>query len=212
MRYFNGEVRLEATDISAPGFGIPWGHSRAYSNQQKQDFDRGNGWNWNPVNLPRFGASTLSGSALALYSNLYNIRYFYASGGSAYLSQFGDLGVLVHVDSTNQLRLTEADGSVWTFNDLSVTSRKGGFRSMTAPGGATLAVVQESGDLIEEVHRTATSGAIEYQDSFLYGYVTTGELSGHISSVTHRSRIDGGSWTNVSQVEFSYSGRIQLLQ
>ena len=210
MRYFNGEVRLEVADISAPGFGIPWGHSRTYSNQQRVDFDRGNGWNWNPVNLPHFGASTLSGSALALYGNLYNLRYFYASGSPTYISQFGDLATLVHLATPKLLRLTEPDGSVWMFNDLTVTDRPGGFKYMIASGGAILSVTQESGDQILEIQRDVTAGGVQYTDSFLYEYISGGELNGHISACTHRSSSGTGPWTNLTRVIYSYYGSSDL--
>ncbi len=208
MRYFNGEVRIEVTDVASSGFGTPWAHTRTYSNQQKVDFDRGNGWNWNPINWPYFAQSTLAGASLTLYSNLYNLRYFYYNAGTdTYSPQFGDLSTLEHLSSSHQLRLTEPDGTVILFHDLAHSTRPGGFVSMTSPGGTTLAVTQESGDKIVELQRSVTTGGVTSTESFLYGYITSGELSGHIESCTVRKRASSGDpWENVTRVVYSYYG------
>ncbi|GIX04973.1 MAG: hypothetical protein KatS3mg114_0842 [Planctomycetaceae bacterium] len=190
------------------GFGTPWAHTRTYSNQQKVDFDRGNGWNWNPINWPYFAQSTLAGASLTLYSNLYNLRYFYYNAGTdTYSPQFGDLSTLVHLSGSDQLQLTESDGTVILFHDLTHSTRPGGFVSMTSPGGTTLAVTQESGDKIVELQRSVTTGGVTSTESFLYEYITSGELSGHIESCTVRKRASSGDpWENVTRVGYSYYG------
>lgn len=208
VRYFNGEVRIEVTDVASSGFGTPWAHTRTYSNQQKIDFDRGNGWNWNPVNWPYFAQSTLAGATLTLYSSLYNLRYFdLNSGTGAYTPQFGDLSTLVHLFGPQQLQLTETDGTVVLFHDLTHADRPGGFVSMTAPGGTVLEVTQESGSLIVEIQRSVTTLGVTATESFLYDYVTTGDLAGHIQSCTVRRRAaTTDPWTNINQVAYSYYG------
>ncbi|OYW20351.1 MAG: hypothetical protein B7Z55_07435, partial [Planctomycetales bacterium 12-60-4] len=183
MRYFNGEVRIEVTDVAASGYGIPWSHTRTYSNQQKHDFDRGNGWNWNPTSWPYFGSSQLSDASLTLFSNLYNLRYFsQGAQPEVYTPQFGDLSTLVHNNGDQSLVITEADGTVFVFHDLTHYSRPGGFVSMTAPGGNALEVTQESGSRIVEMQRSVSDGSITVTESFLYDYVTSGELSGHVDT------------------------------
>jgi len=59
VRYFNGEILMTVEDLSPGGctitrgacvvpggFGLPWGHTRSYSNQLTQPCDRGMGPNW----------------------------------------------------------------------------------------------------------------------------------------------------------------------
>ncbi|MCE9554500.1 MAG: hypothetical protein K8T91_14160 [Planctomycetes bacterium] len=46
VRYFNGELQLRVKDIGSNGFGVPWGHTRIYSNQLSFSADVGNGTNW----------------------------------------------------------------------------------------------------------------------------------------------------------------------
>jgi len=53
VRYFNGELQLRIKDIGSDGFGVPWGHTRIYSNRLSNSYDFGNGYNWMIHELPR---------------------------------------------------------------------------------------------------------------------------------------------------------------
>lgn len=160
------------------------------------------------MNWPYFAASTLPGSSITLYGNLYNLRYFqYNASSGTYSPGFGDLSTLVHLSATNQLQLTEPDGTVILFHDLNHASRPGGFVSMTSPGGTTLSVTQESGDKIVELQRSVTIGSDTATESFLYSYISTGELADHIESCTVRKRSSATDpWENISRVVYSYYG------
>jgi hypothetical protein len=46
IRYFNGELQLRIQDLGSQGFGVPWGHTRIYSNRLENSYDFGNGYNW----------------------------------------------------------------------------------------------------------------------------------------------------------------------
>lgn len=46
VRYFNGELQLRVKDVGSDGFGVPWGHTRIYSNRLSNSYDWGNGTNW----------------------------------------------------------------------------------------------------------------------------------------------------------------------
>jgi GT2 family glycosyltransferase len=46
IRYFNGQIRLSATDIESDGFGVSWEHSRVYCNLLSENADVGQGYNW----------------------------------------------------------------------------------------------------------------------------------------------------------------------
>jgi YD repeat-containing protein len=46
IRFFNGELQLRMKDLGSDGFGVPWGHTRIYSNRLSNSYDFGNGYNW----------------------------------------------------------------------------------------------------------------------------------------------------------------------
>jgi len=53
IRYYNGELQLRIKDIGADGLGVPWGHTRIYSNRLSNSYDFGNGYNWLVHEQPR---------------------------------------------------------------------------------------------------------------------------------------------------------------
>jgi hypothetical protein len=46
VRYSSGELSLEYDDISAGGFGVPWGHTRSFANRLSENESVGQGFNW----------------------------------------------------------------------------------------------------------------------------------------------------------------------
>lgn len=54
VRYGNGEITLAVTDLSAPGFGLDFTHTRIFSNRLADDTDFGNGYNWLIRDLPHW--------------------------------------------------------------------------------------------------------------------------------------------------------------
>lgn len=46
VRYFNGELQFRIKDLGSDGYGVPWGHTRIYSNRLSNSYDFGNGTNW----------------------------------------------------------------------------------------------------------------------------------------------------------------------
>jgi len=53
IRYSNGEIRLELDILPVHGFGVPWGHTLAYSNRLPERIDLGNGFRWFVEQWPR---------------------------------------------------------------------------------------------------------------------------------------------------------------
>src|SRR5437879_2560603 len=46
IRYSNGEIRLVMQDLGSNGFGLPWGHTRSYSNRVTNPATGFNGSSW----------------------------------------------------------------------------------------------------------------------------------------------------------------------
>ncbi|WP_245764674.1 RHS repeat-associated core domain-containing protein [Planctomicrobium piriforme] len=210
MRYFNGEVQIQETDVMARGFGIPWSHTRTYSNQMAENVDQGNGWNWISSDFPYFKPTTRGPNGVILFRNLYNLRYFLQEFGSDdYYSQFGDLATLIHDADAHSLILKEPDGTVFTFHDVEPGGgyRHGGFVSMTDPGGNTLSVTNESATRILEVQRSVTVESVTERESFLYDYfdAESGQFD-RLEACTLRRQIGSSAWKNVVRSVYSYYG------
>ena len=205
MRYFNGEVQIQVTDVSSGGFGLGWSHTRTYTNRMVDSFDRGNGWNWNPEDWPYLINSPFPGSTYALLGNLYEIDWFlYDSVNNKYITLFGKLKTLEH-DATNKIfRLIDADGTVTVFHDMTHATRPGLFKSITTPGGNTLEVFDEAGGDILEVQRSYTSGSSTITESFRYDFFTSGPHDGQLQFCTLRRKVNSGAWQNVLRAEFTY--------
>lgn len=157
--------------------------------------------------MPYLAGADLGGAAITLYRNLYALRYFGYDGQSGtYYPQFGDLSTLVHNSTTGELRLTETDGTLLVFHDLTHATRPGGFVSQTEPGGNSLTVTQESGGRIEEMQRSTTIDGTTVVDSYLYDYFGTGEQQGRLQFCTVRRQINSGSWKNIVRCEYTYYG------
>jgi len=184
-----------------------WSHTRTYSNQMQQSFDRGNGWNWNPEDWPYLVNSPFPNSTYALLGNLYDIDWFqYDSGSDTYKTLFGRLKLLTH-DATNAVfNLLDPDGTVIVFNDMTHATRPGLFKSITTPGGNTLEVIDTSGNDILQVQRSYTSGSDTITESFLYEFFDSGDHAGRLERVTLRRKVNAGAWQDVLKAEYTYYG------
>src|SRR5690349_20295276 len=52
IRYATGEIEIQATDLQAGGFGLPWGHTRSFANRLTEDTNAGQGYNWQVAEWP----------------------------------------------------------------------------------------------------------------------------------------------------------------
>lgn len=66
VRMANGELQVRIKDVGSDGFGIPWGHTRIYSNRLSNSFNFGNGANWLVHEWPRLVLFKSATTSLAL--------------------------------------------------------------------------------------------------------------------------------------------------
>jgi hypothetical protein len=84
-------------------------------------------------------------------------------------------------------------------------AQRGQFQSYTDANGVTMAVTSYTADgHIAETQRSATSNGQTTTESWLYGYVASGVNTGLLASVTLRTKLNGGAWGTVRQVQYSY--------
>ena len=153
VRYFNGELQLRIKDIGSDGFGVPWGHTRIYSNRLSNSYDFGNGYNWMIHELPRLvrlktptekiekfhpeleeekdesKKQKPTGCTVVVLRGTRNALWFdevKASGGaSEWLPRFGAKHCLVHDNQEKCLfYLGAPNGQRWVFYDFTCRHSK----------------------------------------------------------------------------------------
>jgi len=205
IRYANGEVHLEATDLADAGFGLPWAHRRSYANRASHHGDLGHGFRWFSSSWPYLVQKT--GGVILFVEDNHHAVWFDESGGS-YTARHGALHTLSYNSADQEFILAKPSGDVLKFHDFSVTAApKGIFKSATSPGGQTLSVVgYDSNDHITEVQSSYSSGGSTTIRSFKYDYLSTGDNAGRLEYVTLRRQVDGGAWANLQRLKCEYFG------
>ena len=80
IRWFNGDIAMVVENVATSGFGMPWGHRRAYSNQLPQNHDFGNGYNWMIESWP-YMVKSGSDQVAVIFTNR-KAFWFTESGGT----------------------------------------------------------------------------------------------------------------------------------
>ena len=158
------------TDVDSEGYGLNWGHTRTYSNTMSEAFTRGNGWNWNVEHWPFLRPTEFPGNPLVLLGNLYDLIWFQPNESGGYTTLFGRLHRLVHDEEAHEFRMSEADGTVTVFNDLTHAVRPGLFKSATNPGGNKTEVVNQEGSDLLEVERSETVDGETIKETYRYTF------------------------------------------
>ncbi len=181
MRYADGEVRLITSDVSSQGFGVPWGHTRSYSNKLTAQDTGVNGNSWFVAELPQLAQPT--STTLCLVSVVQEALWFDLVSGS-WVARYFVQDTLAH-DATNHLLIyTEvATGRVTKFFDFSTnhpTIKRGEFKSFTDSGGNETVATYGGDDRIASF--VMQSGATSA--GYYYAYLGAGENAGHLQYVT----------------------------
>ena len=200
IRYFNGEIMHASSDLSAGGFGMPWGHRRVHCNQLESNYNYGNGYNWMVQQWGHLLDVQDNGDEIvAVLSSQKSCWFDYDSPTSKYNARHGVLEEL-HT-SANVFELCQSDGTVYTFHDFNQTNA-GLLDKVTAPGGAVLTISYDSDKRVSEVSRSHASTT----ESFLYAYIDDAldDNDGMMESVLWRKKVGAGSWENIERCRYVY--------
>ncbi|MBS0266027.1 MAG: RHS repeat-associated core domain-containing protein [Planctomycetes bacterium] len=188
-----------ATDLMTGQGGVPWGHTRSYTNALPYPVNAGNGWNWQVAEWPYVvgnptGTVTIMGASQ-------NVLWFDAVG-SGYVARFNVRDSL-RLDSVNQQY-------VWTMLDGTVTrfsSNTGAFISRSDTAGNTVSIYSSNTNNSNptEVRRTFTGCGSSAIESLVYTYDNGASALPNLTNLLLRRSSDGGNtWSNVSQVTYTY--------
>lgn len=210
IRYATGALELAANDLSSPGFGQSWGHTRTYGqrlfrNGSLESYDGVNGRNWFVSTAPHL-VEVASGSAEGTIAVMGNISAtlwfdFVGSGASEYVNRFHGLETLEHDATAHVFRLTSPDGSLTEFHDFDQFSAPQGlFKRQISPGGQMTEVVSYSGGEVGEIRRSADLDGTTVWESLTYVHA----WFGRISEIILRRKEGSGPWKDLQRVIFTY--------
>ena len=202
VRFFDGVVHLQSTDLSSGGFGTPWGKSRSWSNGGYGGGD-GSGSGWVGAQTPYLLA--LGGTTLAEVSNGDTARYFDLVSGS-YQARYFDQTRLTYDGTNHQYTLTDEQGDRLLFADFSTAwpaARRGQLLSFTDPANNVTTVSVSGGT--QTVQRSTTNGGTTVTEAYVYTDLPAGDPNaGLVGAVVLQRQVNGGAWSVVRQVQYRY--------
>ncbi|MBN8627384.1 MAG: hypothetical protein J0M17_18050, partial [Planctomycetes bacterium] len=140
--YHNGQLKLTRTDISSAGFGSSWGHSRSYNNQMSEDFDYGNGFNWQVKQWP-YVVLKGDGSLVVVHIESGSL-WFDDQGGGTYSGRWGILSTLDI--SGDYYVVTSPNGTIEKYYRLDGVAHGGHLASRISPNGEQITLTYDSFD------------------------------------------------------------------
>ncbi|ADB18360.1 YD repeat protein [Pirellula staleyi DSM 6068] len=194
------------TDFASSGQGVPWGHTRFYSNQRHRDGalvneSWGQGVNWGVDNWPYLANFNDDNSIVVIcFSQEFSV--FFSKSDSTYTPINGaEDRYTLAADTVNDVfKLTDPQGTVWEFLDFSAAPGIAGLLSKaTMSGGQLLEVTSYTSSSIAEVQKTYSDGMLYYTEKYSYSY--SGAL---LTSVTLERRLGSGPYQNIQRCSYEY--------
>jgi hypothetical protein len=161
------EVQVVNQDLAISGFGVPWGHTRSYSNQLTNQADGTNGNSWRVKEWPYVVEVTVSGTTATevcvVNGTIYDALWFDLVG-TTYGARFYVQDTLVHDTANQQYIHTDTLGRVTTsydYNAATPTPQQGQFKSFTDLGGnVTTATYDATTHLITSFMRSSRGSRV----------------------------------------------------
>jgi hypothetical protein len=202
---------VTATDLSSGSLGLPWGQSRSWSNGSGYSFGGTNGTGWVISQAPHLLPADGTSNDTIILVTSGTTALFYDLDESTYQGRFYDTSQLSYDDGgaggdTFTLVTSQNDQITFTgFESSWPVLQRGAFLSETDSSGNVTEVTSFTGGRPAEVQRSSTVGASTITESYLYSYLGGEDPNaGLLSGVILRQKVDGGSWTTLQQVEYTY--------
>lgn len=177
VRYYNGEVYYQSTDLVSASLGNGWGHTRFYANQLGYNADWIGGNKWVVAQMPfllqvKGEPATYGGpprvNRLVAVGGPNNMRWFEKQGADTWVGFFFLPETLTHDDANNEYVLADSFGNVTKFHDFKdvVPSwQRGKLKAFFDPAGNPT-VIQYAGTQISSI--TRGTGVSEEVWSYVY--------------------------------------------
>ena len=206
VRYDDGVVDLETTDLESDGFGAPFTQSRSWTNGAGYAAVEDNGTGMVDIDQPYLLQVSGNNTVAAVTSGT-DALYFDLTGG-AYAERFGGHETLAQNSSTGEFVLTDTSGDVLRFYGFGSSvpfDQRGQLASITDPAGdVTDLSARNAAGQVSEVVRSNTTGATTVTEAFFYTYIMSGVNKGLLNTVTLERETNGGSFAPVRSVVYAY--------
>jgi|GEM_PF-268111 len=215
IRYFDGSVIYESTDLASSGIDTPFEQTRSWTNRNQfaAGMDLGNG-NLS-LSLPTL-RETNGGQVVQFIGSGTDVRSYQqpASGSPAsapYVRQNVAVsegsGVLTP-DGSGGFIYADSGGNLYAFfgfGSAVLAEQRGQFKSVTdAAGSRNEAIAWDTAGRTTEIQRFAAGETAAYE-SWVYGYASASASGDQpVSDVTLRRRAGDGSWDTVRSVYYTY--------
>jgi RHS repeat-associated protein len=210
VRYANGEVRLAVQDLSSKGFGLPWGHTRSYSNRLNELTEvarNPNGIGWFVREIPQLvqeisGSSSSTSVSVGVIGVVQDTRWFDWQVGDVWTPRFFFPERLEQANPgtyAEEFTFFQENGTrlmFYGFDSLIEPALQGQLKAVRDPFGheveATynlshqLAAFTQTGRMSSSTSSSSSSevdlepGTLQY----IYDYVTGGDNGGRLSRAT----------------------------
>jgi hypothetical protein len=194
---------VSRTDLTAYGFGTPWGQSWDWTNASGYS-DGLSGSNATQTQAPHL-VSINSATTIAVVDG--GSAYFFDYYNSSFHTRFG-LDATLTQNTTNHTYVMTVNGDTFTFDDFSgeaSNGQEGSLLSVTDAYGDTTTVESwNSAGAPTEVEETSGSGSSEVYQEFVSTYVSSGVNEGLLYTVTQEYKVGSGSWTTIETATNTY--------
>lgn len=193
-------MRLEQNDLSSSGFGIPWGHTRSYSNRNSNNAAGLNGSSWMTRQLRylTFQGDVGEGQPqkICVVTGPQTSLWFeFDDEEEIYRNVYAGLSTLTWDEEAQEYTLAAPSGESWVFADHTVSGLAGKMLRVIDPARQAASLEYDEAGLLASFSQSVEGRSAAYA----YEYVSLAEDATRIATVTYR--LDA---RNVRRAVFSY--------
>src|SRR5215813_5867861 len=173
VRFFDGTLQFEQTDLASDGFGQFWGITRSWSNYSAYST---NSLGANGSMIAQLPYLQQSGNTVIVISNAMTARYFdWNFMQSKYVPRYFMNDKLSEDTTNKEFTLTDTTGNriiYHNFSGLLPANKRGQFKKLIDPAGNEIAVTNwTADDRPAEIQRSGTAGTDTTTESFVFTYL-----------------------------------------
>ncbi|MCI0681759.1 MAG: FG-GAP-like repeat-containing protein, partial [Gemmataceae bacterium] len=203
VRYFDGTIRLQHTDLYSDGFGGAWGITRSWSNHQAYGLNSLGANNTAIAELPYL--QNISSSIAVIFNGL-EARYF-DYNLITYLPRHFLTDSLDEDTGAKEFTFTDSTGNRIVFHNFDASLHvdlRGQFKTFIDPAGNEIAVTDWTNNKPEIIERSGTLDSVTTTETYVFSYVASGANEGEIASIELKRQVGAGDPITIRKVEYTY--------